>query len=260
MKIGIIGDGAIGRYVAGILKERGLGPHVILTRAEHSGKVAVKDVPYIKTVDELPEGITIMVDCAGHAALVQHGCAILERGIELITVSLGALADSTLALSLQQAAEAGGAQLHLVSGAIGSLDSLQAAKVGGLEEVTYIGRKPPHGWKGSPAENTLDLDTLSEAAIHFEGTARDAAIAYPKNANVAAAVAIAGAGFDTTKVKLIADPSITVNIHEIHASGAFGRFSFRIEGLPLTGNPRSSALAAMSAISAIEREVNSITF
>lgn len=259
MKIGIIGEGAIGRYVAEGLAQRGLGPHAMLTRSGGSGGGATRDVLHVGSVADLPGDITLMIDCAGHAALAQHGCAILERGTGLVTVSLGALADPALADRLAQAARAGQAQLHLASGAIGALDSLQAARVGGLSEVTYVGRKPPAGWRGSPAEERLELEALQAPTVHFEGTAREAATTYPKNANVAAAVALAGAGFDATRVRLVADPGITANIHEIHASGAFGRFSFQVEGHALPDNPRSSALAAMSAISAIERELDPIT-
>jgi aspartate dehydrogenase len=259
MKIGIIGEGAIGRYVARILGERGLGPHVILTRPSRAGAMPEDGILRVRAVADLPQGLDLMVDCAGHAALAEHGCAILERGIDLITVSIGALADPVLAENLARAT-CRGAQLHLASGAIGALDCLQAAKVGGLSEVTYIGRKSPLSWLGSPAERLLALDTLNAAAIHFEGTAREAALTYPKNANVAAAVALAGTGFDRTQVQLVADPAITENIHEIHAVGAFGRFSFRIEGVSLPDNPRSSALAAMSAVSAIERALAPITF
>jgi len=259
MKIGIIGEGAIGRYVAGTLYERSLGPHVIVTRSCHLEETSADSTPHIGSVADLPPGITLMVECAGHAALAEHGRAVLERGIDLITISLGALADNVLAKNLADAARGSGAKLHLASGAIGALDCLQAAKVGGLTEVTYIGRKPPRSWLGSPAESHLDLEQLDTAKIHFEGTAREAAITYPKNANVAAAVALAGTGFDATQVKLVADPSISANIHEIHAAGAFGRFSFQIEGKALPDNPRSSALAAMSAISAIERQLDPIT-
>lgn len=259
MQIGIIGDGAIGRYVARNLNERGLGPRVILTRINSSTESAPSAATYIQSVNELPDDITLMVECAGHAALAAHGCEILKRGIDLITVSVGALADAALTDRLQQTAQTSGAQLHLVSGAIGALDCLRAAKVGGLSNVTYIGRKPPQGWRGSPAEKLIDLDALKTATVHFEGTARNAAMTYPKNANVAAAVAIAGTGFDATQVRLVADPSISDNIHEIHAAGTFGRFSFRIEGHTLPDNPRSSALAAMSAISAIDRELAPIT-
>lgn len=259
MKIGIIGDGAIGRYVAHSLGERGLGPSVILTRSGRQNDGSQPGIDHVTSVEDVPDSISLMVDCAGHAALAQHGPALLARGTSLITVSLGALADPKLADDLDRAARHGGAQLHLASGAIGALDSLQAAKVGGLSDVTYVGRKPTVGWKGSAAEGLLDLDALDVAKTHFEGSARAAARTYPKNANVAAAVALAGVGFDDTKVRLIADPDISSNIHEIHATGAFGRFSFRIEGQALPDNPKSSALAAMSAVAAIERQLAPIS-
>ncbi|MBU2999780.1 aspartate dehydrogenase [Roseovarius nubinhibens] len=259
MKIGLIGGGAIGCYVAAELAARGLGPEAVLTRSGPEHARGSDGVLRLRRLEDLPEGITLMVDCAGHAALAEHGAAILERGIDLITVSLGALADPALAERLAEAAERGGAQLHLASGAIGALDALAAARVGGLASVTYVGRKPPRGWQGSPAEERLDLARLDQAATHFEGSAREAAQRYPKNANVAAAVAFAGIGFDATQVRLVADPGVTENIHEIHAEGAFGTLSFRINGKPLPDNPRSSALAAMSAVAAIERRCAPIT-
>jgi aspartate dehydrogenase len=178
---------------------------------------------------------------------------ILSRGIDLVSVSSGALADAALHDRLVAAARGGHAQLRVVSGAIGALDALSSASIGKLLQVTYRGRKPPQGWRGSPAESKLDLDALSEAAVHFNGSARDAALEYPKNANVAASVALAGVGFDDTTVELIADPGIERNTHEIVAEGDFGRFEFRIEGKSLPGNPRSSAITAMSVVREILR-------
>lgn len=250
MKIGIIGEGAIAGYVGAHLAETGAALRAVLVRP---ARLDGTGAPRVASAADLPAGLDLMVDCAGHAALAEHGPAILERGIDLVTVSLGALADRALHDRLEAAAKAGGARLHLASGAIGALDCLQAARVGGLTGVVYTGRKPPAGWKGSAAEDTLNLDSLTDPASFFEGSARQVALAYPKNANVAAAVALAGAGFDATRARLIADPTITANIHEIHAEGAFGSFHFRIEGSALPDNPRSSALAAMSVIAAIRR-------
>ncbi len=83
---------------------------------------------------------------------------------------------------------------------------------------------------------------------------------YPKNANVAAAVALAGLGFDDTRVLLIADPGLDQNVHEVRAAGDFGQFALEIRGNTLPDNPKSSALAAMSVVSMLERESASAGF
>jgi len=62
------------------------------------------------------------------------------------------------------------------------------------------------------------------------------------------AVALAGIGFDETSAELIADPGVSEDIHEVIAEGAFGHFQVRISGRPLPGNPKSSALTAMSVV------------
>lgn len=252
MQVAIIGKGAIARYVAAQI-EASPDIHIAASvlRTPHPG--AVTDVANLPPVD-------LLIDCAGHEGLAAHGAKALGLGIEVLTLSLGALADAALTRDLTSAAEQGHACLHLASGAIGALDTLRAARVGGLTRVTYTGRKPPAGWRGSPAEAALDLDTLQGATPHFEGSARDAALRYPKNANVAAAVALAGMGFDATQVVLIADPNATGNTHEITAEGAFGHAEFRITGNSLPDNPKSSALAAMSAIAALQQTRSAIRF
>lgn len=263
MEIGIIGEGAIGAYVHEQLVKQGRSARAILLLPEFLRGRDLQDgkTKFVSSVDDLPDEIDHMVDCAGHIALKSHGPSILRRGIDLTTVSIGALADEDLYQQLSDAANEANSKLHLVSGAIGALDALRAASVGGLDSVTYVGRKPPKGWKGSPADDSLDLDNLgNREATHFEGTAREAAVRYPKNANVAAAVALAGVGFDKTRVKLVADPNTKTNVHEIQAVGAFGQFSFEIQGKALPDNPRSSALAAMSVISKLEQESQPICF
>jgi aspartate dehydrogenase len=250
--IAIIGCGAIGEAVA-----RYLGDHdsielgVVIVRPggdRRARDVFGADVTIASSFDDVSGPVDLAVDCAGHPALRQHGAAVLSRGINLITVSSGALADAGLYDRLVAAARAGGTQLRVVSGAIGALDVLAAARIGELAKVTYRGRKPPQGWRGSPAEAKLDLDALAEAVVHFSGSARVAALEYPRNANVAASVALAGIGFDNTRVELIADPGVTRNVHEIEAEGDFGRLEFRIEGEALPDNPRSSAITAMSVV------------
>ncbi len=251
MIIALIGRGAIARYVSSGLAERGHQLGAVLLRQERITPEAVLEVG---SVDRLPEDIELVIDCAGHQALAAYGPSILARGTDMITLSLGALANPDIAGALDGAAEAGRSKLHLTSGAIGALDCLRSARSGNLTSVTYTGRKPPTGWKGSPAEEIFDLDRMSDGAeTHFEGSAREAALSYPKNANVAAAVALAGLGFDDTFVRLIADATIGQNVHEVEASGDFGEFRFQIIGNPLPDNPRSSALAAMSVLAKLDQ-------
>ncbi len=251
MKIAIIGTGAIARYVRMALAAT---PHTISAFLVRPERVPEAPERFVGSVAGLPDELELVIECAGHGALRDHGAAVLERGLDLVSVSVGALADNDLSDALEEAAARGNARLHLASGAIGALDCLQAARVGTLERVTYVGRKPPKGWKGSPAESVTNLDALQSGAVtHFLGSARDAALQYPRNANVAAAVALAGLGFDRTEVRLIADADTFENVHEIQAQGDFGAFQFRIGGRSLPGNPRSSALAAMSVVAKLDQ-------
>lgn len=255
--IAIIGCGAIAEAVAGYLAQHDavrIAAAIVEPGSEaRAAELFGDEVEVVQGFEDLAVAVDLVADCAGHAALRQHGETILASGTDLVSVSSGALADIELYDRLVEAAADGGAQLRIVSGAIGALDVLSAAAIGKLKRVTYRGRKPPRGWRGSPAESKLDLDALTGAAVHFSGSARNAALEYPKNANVAASVALAGIGFDDTTVELIADPAVVRNVHEVVAEGDFGRFEFRIEGESLPDNPRSSAITAMSVVREILR-------
>lgn len=257
----LIGHGPIAGYVAERLRGRdGLRLAAVICRPgrEAAARAAfdVADLAVATSAGELPAlANPLALDCAGHAGLDGHGADLLAAGIDLVTLSVGALSDDALRDRLLAAAEAGGARLELAHGAVGGIDALAAARAGGLETVTYTARKPPAGWQGTPAADALDLDTLDAPAEHFRGSAREAARRYPKNANVAAMVALAGLGLDETTVSLVADPTVAGNRHEVTAAGAFGTLSLTIEGAPLPDNPKSSALAAMSLVHAVERRL-----
>lgn len=258
-RIAVLGYGAIGQQVVQAIQTR-IAPQAPLcvVRRQVLPVHATGEQP-LHVCTDLPALLAwqpdVVVECAGHGAVADYVAPLLAQGVDVIMASVGVLADAPLQASLQQAAHDSGALLQTVSGAIGALDALSAAAPAGLNWVRYTGRKPPLAWKSTPAEQQLDLAQLVQAETIFTGSAREAALAYPKNANVAAAVALAGIGFDLTEVRLVADPSVDTNVHELHAQGAFGELQFSIANSPLPQNPKSSWLAALSVSHALSHYV-----
>lgn len=253
LRIALLGHGAIGRRVEAALRAR-LAPGAALAALVRTGGTApAADLARFTDLDALvawrPD---LAVECAGHAVVAQAVPVLLRAGADVVIASLGALGDAGLRADIEAAARASGSRPILVSGAIGGLDALRAARLAGLDGVRYTGRKPPLAWAGTPAEARCVLADIRQPTVIFEGNAADAARAYPKNANVTAAVALAGVGFARTSVTLIADPSVHANVHELHATGGFGVLSLRLANAPLPDNPKTSWLAALSIEAALQ--------
>lgn len=257
LNVTLIGLGAIGSAVVqGLAHRNDIRFTAVIVSADHvtSPRPVLSSLPYQPAVvgcfADAPLA-DLVVECAGHRAIEDHVLPALSAGIPCVVTSIGALATPGLAERLEAAARKGSTRLELLSGAIGAIDALSAARFGGLDEVVYTGRKPPMAWLGTPAQQVCDLESLAEATVIFEGNAREAAGRYPKNANVAATLALAGVGFEQTRVRLIADPGASGNVHHVRARGAFGEFEITLNGRPLATNPRTSALTAYSAMRAI---------
>lgn len=262
-KVLLLGYGAMGRDVhAQLAREEGLHISHVLEHASRKAAVQAelgKRCRVIESLDEL-EGTwpDIALECAGHDAVTAHVPTLLRAGVRTVMASVGSLAFDGLPERLAQACDEGRSQLILVPGALAGIDALAAARPYGLEEVRYTGRKAPLGWIGTPAEAACDLHALREPVTFFEGTARQAAQRFPKNANVAAMVGLAGMGMDHTRVSLIADPRVTRNTHTFVAHGAFGRMEVSIEAQALAANPKTSALAAMSIVRQVRNQIAKI--
>ena len=250
--IGLIGFGGIAESVLEKLNDEVEGgPNLagILVR-EAAGRP--EQLPFVTELDQLiSTRPRVIAECASHQAVQRYGESILRAGVDLIVVSIGALADPALSDRLRTAASDTGSKLICPSGAIGAVDALSSARLGGLERVRYRSRKPPRAWKGTPAEDAFDLDQLTVPQVIYQGYARQAALLYPRNTNAAAAVAFAGLGFEDTEVELIADPTVSGNIHEIDVQAKSGSFFITLTGKPSSANPRTSMLTAYSVARAL---------
>lgn len=247
MHLGLVGYGNIGASLLDLLTPEDAERVTLLVLP--GTKV---EVPRAEVVDSVEALIArqpdLLVECAGHEAVQHVAVPALEAGIDVVLVSVGALSDAALEQSVKAAAAKGGARVILPSGAIGGIDLLAAVAAAGNLEVTYTGTKPPNAWRGTPAEDKLDLDTLTKATLILSGTAREVAKAFPKNANVAATLGLAGAGLDNTRVELVADPEARGNRHSYRVRSALCSFEMQIDNRASSGNAKTSAATIYSAL------------
>ena len=254
MKLGLIGHGAVARQALSAMAANGTQPlETLIAYARPDSAAKARDIlaPFaeklfksVEVVTDLPSLVArkpdVVAEAAGHKAVTEFGSKILRAGADFLITSAGALASASLRERLDEAAADGQSRWHLCAGAIGGLEILAAAQLSGIAEVLYASRKPPHAWVGTPAEALIELATLDEAVTFYEGDANGAARDYPQNANVAATVALAGAGFEKTRVRLIADPAAAQNIHEITIHSGCADVEIRIAGKPSPDNPKTS--------------------
>lgn len=248
LAVGLIGLGSIGRAVVALARSRpDDGVDVVGALANDRDRARPADAPPVvfRPDDLLRLKPAVVLDCAGHAALRAHAPRVLAAGVDLIVLSAGALADQTLLDELRSCALAGGARLQLASGAIGALDALGAARIGGLDTVVHVVRKSARTLLGDLAEGMVEPREI------YRGPARVGVTRFPESANVVAAVSLAGIGFDRTEMIVIADPAATRNVHVVTAEGAFGALRLEIENVPSAENPKTARLAAMSAYRAL---------
>lgn len=255
LRVAIIGLGAVGRVVAEAIVSGSAGDAVLtgaLVRDPDAvGDDALAGIPLATTLPELlatePE---VVAELAGHAALRSYGADVLRAGLTLVTISVGALADDDLREELASAAAEHGGRLVIPSGAIAGLDALESARDAGLDRVTHTVRKPPMALL--PPATADRVVAGGEPRVLYEGDAREATRRFPENVNVVAAVSLAGIGLDQTTVRVIADPTVSRNTHEVEASGDFGSISIRVQNVP-GANPKTGRIVGPSVIRALRR-------
>ncbi|MEE8359951.1 MAG: aspartate dehydrogenase [Candidatus Omnitrophota bacterium] len=264
IRVGIIGCGAIGSAITKYCSEK-LADTILIKAIfdiDTEKARALKNKLSVKVdIERSLEGLAKSCDLIVEAASVEAVCPALKEATrhkkDILIMSAGGLIEAE---DLLAAAEKKGCRVYVPSGAAIGLDGVKAACLGTITEVTLTTRKPPAGLKGAPyiKEKSIDLDAIKDEELIFEGTAREAIKAFPKNVNVSATLSLAGIGAEKTRVRIISSPKYKRNSHEIELKGEAGTFFIRAENVPSPDNPKTSYLAVLSALATLKGIANGV--
>ncbi|WP_409199777.1 aspartate dehydrogenase [Methanobrevibacter sp. DSM 116169] len=244
MKIGILGCGAIANIVVSKIMTNYDDINLSyffdndIKRAEKLASMT--DGKATSNFDEMIDNVDLILEAASAKSVEIYASQVLKKGKDIIIMSIGSLMDNNLRENLIKIAKDNNAKIHAPSGAILGLDGIKAVADLNLTEATLITRKSPE---------SLGRDIKKEEVL-FEGKASEAVKKFPANINVAAAISLSCKR--NIDVKIIADPLIDRNIHEIYIKGEFGEFSTKVMNLPCDNNPKTSILSAYSAINLLK--------
>jgi aspartate dehydrogenase len=264
MKVGVIGCGFIGNTLANAIEGMDEIDEVYLfdrkiSCTEGLASKLQKGIS-VENLEDLITNVDLVIEAGSQDAVKNFAEDVLVKGKDLLIMSVGALADDKLWEKLQDTAKKNNCRIYLPSGAICGIDGLKSASSAGIDEVIIETTKPPKGLANVRyiTKQGLDLNKLKKPLVVFDGTAREAVSHFPKNINISACVSLAGIGFDRTKVRIIVDPAATRNQHSLICRGRFGEFTCIIKNMPSMSNPKTSYLAALSAIATLKKIVGGV--
>jgi aspartate dehydrogenase len=220
------------------------------TRAEKVAAGLAHATPVL-SLDELVRRADLIVEAASQTALPEIVPKVLAAGKDLMVMSVGGLLGRE---EWFRQAEERGCRIHVPSGAIAGLDGLKAACRGRMDLVTLTSRKPVAALRGTKfvVERGIDLDAFKAETVIFKGPPEEACRAFPTTSNVAASLRLAVGASVNVRVQVAAVPGGTQNVHEITAQGEFGCLRMTVENVPSESNPRTSRLAAFSALATLD--------
>ncbi|MDI6883529.1 MAG: aspartate dehydrogenase [Hadesarchaea archaeon] len=259
LNVALVGCGAIGSVLARAIDEGRAGDVKlgwVYDLKREKSKALVKKLrlkPRIaKGASEIyaDKTVGLVIEAASQLAVEQYSLDILRSGKDLMVMSVGAFADDKLLKNVRAAAERNGRRVYIPSGAVLGIDGVKAAGLGRIREAVLTTRKPPATLAYSEylQKRRIRLKGLKRPRVVFDGPARRAVKLFPASVNVAATLSLAGIGLDRTRVRIIADPKLRRNVHEIRVRGEAGELVTEARNVPFPDVRRTSYLAALSAI------------
>ncbi len=220
MRIGLLGFGTIGRYLAErIVATEGLELGFVVDPYANPESGAAYGLKR-EMAESDPTGVDLVVEAANIHVVRAHAETILGQ-CDFLVFSLTAFSDSAFEERARKTSLRTERKIYIPHGAILGLDGIfDGRDLFTDASITTI--KKPKGFGLSMTERT----------VVFEGSSRAACAAFPNNVNVHAAVSLAGIGFDRTRSLIVADPDIPGNTHIISLKGEGIDFEIRISSVP----------------------------
>jgi aspartate dehydrogenase len=254
--VAIAGFGSIGRLVGRHLDQGLAGLRLVSVSARNLDRARDHLKAFRTPVEAVPlervaDGADVVVDCAVPDVFREAVIPAIDRGRTVVTVNATALIEHP---DIIARAETTGARVILVSGSVLGFDALRAANVGVINSVLMVTRKPPLSMVHSAwlRDRGIDPRAIARATRIFEGSAREAARAFPDKFNIAAAVALASIGADRVRIEIWLDPAVERNVHRIAVDADSTRFEMEIQNVPNPGHEGTGPLTAYSVIAALE--------
>ena len=196
----------------------------------------------------------IIIEAASHTAVRTFAKKIVSSNKSLMIMSAGAFFDVRLLKEIYSTVNKHKSRIYFPTGAIAGIDALCSVRHL-LHFVMLTTTKNPRSLTGAPffeLSNTSP-ESIRKRKLLYDGNALEAIKMFPTNINVAVLLSLAGLGTRKTRVRVIADPNTNRNEHEIIARGGFGEILIVVRNVPSPHNPKTSYLAALSAIECLRR-------
>lgn len=197
-------DGLLPDYnLVGVYSRTAAKAERLVARLNAAGKVCKA----CRNMDELlslkPD---YLVEAASPAAMRELALPTLANGTSIVTLSIGAFADTAFYEMVREMATTNGQRVYIASGATGGFDVLRTATLMGNATARFYNGKGVAAFRRSPLY-TPEMEQQNK--VVFTGTAREAINTFPTGLNVAVAASLATVGPEKLQVTMESTPEFT---------------------------------------------------
>lgn len=194
-------NGLLSEYdLVGVFSRTASKADRIVAKMQQHGKSCIP----CRTLEELlalkPD---YLVESASPAALKALALPTLKNGTSIVTLSIGALADTAFHKEVMETAKANGTRIYIASGATGGFDILRTATLMGNASARFFNEKGQYALRRSVV---YDPSLETEQRVVFSGTAREAIGIFPTGLNVSVAASLASVGPENMQVTMQSTP------------------------------------------------------